>query len=74
MIAGDVVQMSLSLAINCADLKALAQAELGDRRLVPSPPRGGGAGTVEVAWSLHGFSDAKRIASASKFPAPILAR
>ena len=28
MIAGDAVQMSLSLAINCADLNALAQAEL----------------------------------------------
>jgi hypothetical protein len=36
-IAGDAAQMSLSLGINYADLNALAQAEHGDRRLVPSP-------------------------------------
>jgi hypothetical protein len=69
MIAGDAVQMSLSLAINCADLNALAQAELGS-----VTAKGGGEGTEETAWSPHGFPNVKRIASASKFHAPILAR
>jgi hypothetical protein len=38
--AGDAVRMFLSLGINCADLNALAQTELGDRPLVPSLRRG----------------------------------
>jgi hypothetical protein len=65
--------MFLSLGINCADLTLWRRPNLVIARWFHHCEEGG-ASIEETAWSSHGFSNAKMIASASKFHAPILAR